>query len=111
MYWYRVGLTGGVDGRRRTKVRAQTLRLMAEECRAIAEGFSTKEARAQMHRIADSSEMLARTAEEEMNTFETWRPSSRRFGLFHVIPFEKFPDGADLDRKVDVLWARRRLQA
>ena len=45
-------------------VRVESLRLLAEECRAMADTFSTEESRAQMNRIADSYEKTARTLDE-----------------------------------------------
>ena len=52
----------------RTRTRAQALHLLAEECRAIADSFSTKEARAQMHQIADSYDKSAHSLEESDGT-------------------------------------------
>ena len=48
----------------RTRARVQALLVMAEECRAMADTFSTEESRAQMNRIADSYEKTARTLDE-----------------------------------------------
>jgi hypothetical protein len=48
----------------RTKARAAALRVIAAECRATADTFSTKDSRAQTHRIADSYEDMARALDD-----------------------------------------------
>jgi hypothetical protein len=44
--------------------RAAALRMLALECRAVAESFSTRETRAQMLRIADSYDDMACTLDD-----------------------------------------------
>jgi len=53
-------VTSSIDAFQRPISRAAALRLLALECHAVAETFSTAETRAQMHKIAQSYERRAR---------------------------------------------------